>query len=291
MYPTIATLSALRNGLHDPTTVVDVDNFWRATMTPDGPATLWLRRLGDDTSVETFGAGSQWLESKVAEISGEYDDPPVLDCLHSAVSEAQRRHGEVRMTRSGTPYHELIPAVLGQRVTAAEAAKQWRQLCLVYGTPAPGPNSNLRLPPAPHTMATLPYHELHQFGIDRRRAETIRTVARHFDFLASLAEQEVGPQAATEILTHLPGVGQWTAAVAGHVAFGDADAVAVGDFHLKNTITFALTGKHRGTDDEMLELLEHYRPHRGRVIRWLSIDDWSAPKHGPRRRILSFARF
>ena len=289
-YPRETTLSALRNGRNDPTTIIGTDDFWRATLTPHGPATLWLRRVGPDTAVQAFGPGAEWLLAKAPDVCGEHDEPPVLTVTHSVVREAQRRHGDVRLTRSGTPYHELIPAVLGQRVTAAEAVQQWRKLCESYGAPAPGPHPSLRLPPSPETMSRLPYHEFHRFGIERRRAETIRTVARHVDFLTSLADRAIDASTATEQLTRLPGVGVWTAAVAGFVAFGDSDALAVGDFHLKNTVTFALTGRHRGTDEDMVQLLEPYRPHRGRVVRWLALDGWSAPKHGPRRRNLSIAR-
>lgn len=289
-YPGKTTLSALRNGRNDPTTIIGTDDFWRATLTPHGPATLWLRRVGPDTAVQAFGPGAEWLLAKAPDVCGEHDEPPVLTVTHSVVREAQRRHGDVRLTRSGTPYHELIPAVLGQRVTAAEAAQQWRKLCESYGVTAPGPHPSLRLPPSPATMSRLPYHEFHRFGIERRRAETIRTVARHVDFLTSLADRAIDASTATEQLTRLPGVGEWTAAVAGFVAFGDSDALAVGDFHLKNTVTFALTGRHRGTDEDMVQLLEPYRPHRGRVVRWLALDGWSAPKHGPRRRNLSIAR-
>ena len=46
---------------------------------------------------------------------------------------------------------------------------------------------------------------------------------------------------------------------------GDADAVSVGDFHLKHLVAWALASEPRGTDDRMLELLEPYAGHRGRV--------------------------
>jgi hypothetical protein len=42
-----------------------------------------------------------------------------------------------------------------------------------------------------------------------------------------------------------------------------------------------LTGRDRGSDDEMIELLEPFRPHRGRVIRLLGLLG-NEPKFGPR---------
>ena len=289
-YPSVATLSALRNGRHDPTTVIGQDHFFRATHTPEGLGSIHVRGINAEVDIEVSGPGGDWLLRQSDFLLGNHDQPPHIESNHEAVRNAQRRHRDTRLARSGTAYHELIPAVLGQRVTAAEAARQWRQLCLTYGTKDSSHDIELWSPPDPRTLAQLPYYELHRFGIERRRGETLRVVARHFEHISSLHNITGDPCDATSQLTALPGVGAWTAAVAGFVAFGDADAVAVGDFHLKNMVSYALTGRHRGTDEDMLELLEPYRPHRGRVIRWLSLDGWSAPKHGPRRRNLSIAR-
>jgi 3-methyladenine DNA glycosylase/8-oxoguanine DNA glycosylase len=67
--------------------------------------------------------------------------------------------------------------------------------------------------------------------------------------------------------------------------------VSVGDFHIPNTVAWALAGEARGTDARMLELLEPYAGHRGRVCDLLAAGGISAPKFGPRMPIRSFARF
>lgn len=290
-YPSLATLSVLRNGRNDPTTLIGPDHFCRVTHTPDGLGVIHVRRSNGKVDIEVHGPGGAWLGHQSSLLLGCHDQPPLIDTPYEAVRNAQRHHRDVRVVRSGTVYHELLPAVLGQRVTAAEAAQQWRHLSMTYGTKFSKYGIELWSPPDPYILARLPYHQFHRFGIERRRAETIRIVARHFERISSLHIINGTPSESTSHLTALPGVGPWTAAVAGFVAFGDADAVAVGDFHLKNMVAYALTGRHRGSDAEMLELLEPFRPHRGRVIRWLSLDGWSAPKHGPRQRNLSIARF
>ena len=63
------------------------------------------------------------------------------------------------------------------------------------------------------------------------------------------------PRTPTARLLTVRGIGPWTAAEVTRAAFGDADAVSVGDYHIKNVVTYALTGAARGTDDHMLELL------------------------------------
>ncbi|MDP9388413.1 MAG: DNA-3-methyladenine glycosylase 2 family protein, partial [Actinomycetota bacterium] len=88
----------------------------------------------------------------------------------------------------------------------------------------------------------------------------------------------------------LPGVGPWSAAKVGLVALGDADAVCVGDYHLPNQVAWALAGEPRAGDDRMLELLEPYRGHRGRVTRLLVAGGVRAPRYGPRSTVRSFSR-
>ena len=98
-------------------------------------------------------------------------------------------------------------------------------------------------------------------------------MAREADRLERLGAAAAGPSAAPEAreaayraLRAFPGIGPWTAAEVGIRAFGDPDAVSVGDFHLPSVVTWALAGERRGTDERMLELLEPYRGQRGRVV-------------------------
>ena len=73
-------------------------------------------------------------------------------------------------------------------------------------------------------------------------------------------------------------------------ACGDDDAVPVGDCHFPNVVAWNLAGEPRGDDERMLELLEPYRPQRGRVLRLIS-SPGAGPGVGPRRRILPMYRW
>jgi len=212
---------------------------------------------------------------------------------HEAVERAMRTWSPLPLGASGTPYHELLPAVLGQRITAKEAHAQWHRIVDRWGEPAPYPEGRLKLPPAPDRLAAVPYHEFHSLGIEKKRADTLREVARNFRWLSRDwfdGNSEVSPDA-TASLQRMRGVGVWTAAVAGGIAFGDPDALLVGDFHVKNTVAWALHGRPRGSDEEMEASLADYAGQRHRVVRWLELDGWRAPLRGPRRRIVSIARF
>ncbi len=87
-----------------------------------------------------------------------------------------------------------------------------------------------------------------------------------------------------------PGVGAWTVNSVAMSALGDADAVNVGDYWLKHVVVFALTGVARGTDEQMLELLEPWRGQRGRVCRLLLAGGPRLPRFGPRLRFAQLAR-
>jgi 3-methyladenine DNA glycosylase/8-oxoguanine DNA glycosylase len=168
-------------------------------------------------------------------------------------------------------------------------------MVLRFGKPAPGPGDGpagdraprLWLAPEPTTLARVPYHELHPVGLEQRRADIIRRVARRAAWL-----EEAGSLPAPEAfarLTAVPGVGRWTAAETARSAFGDPDAVSVGDFHLPHLVSWALAGEARGDDGRMLELLEPYRGQRARAVRLLELSGITAPRFGPRVRPRSIA--
>ena len=285
--PSVNVRSALRafcNGSRDATTRLTANEFWRASYTPAGPATVRISWTNDTITSEAWGTGSTWMLQRVAAMCG-LDDPGYQfgPDAHPLILSSQRDHPGLVFGASGTLYHELLPAILGQRVTTVEALRQWSQLCLRLGEPAPGPHPSLRLPPHPDALVGCPAWWFHPFGIESKRAQALRTVARHYDRIeqwSSLHPLEAGAK-----LSLLPGLGTWTIAVAGSPAFGNSDAVPVGDYHLKNMVSWAFTGRPRGTDAQMVALLQPYAGQRGRVLRLLLLAGAHAPKFGPKQRI------
>ena len=86
-------------------------------------------------------------------------------------------------------------------------------------------------------------------------------------------------------LMSLPGVGEWTAAETAQRAFGDADALSVGDYHLASVVGWRLLG-HAIDDSAMVKLLEPLRPHRHRAVRLLEVTGSAhAPRRAPRQAI------
>jgi 3-methyladenine DNA glycosylase/8-oxoguanine DNA glycosylase len=278
------TLAVHRRGTGDPAMRLEAGGrVWRASRTPDGGATTLLHAGDGRLSVRAWGPGAARAVAGAGDLVGLADDPSALVPRHPIVAELMRRFPGVRIGRSGAVLEALVPAILEQKVTGDEARRTYRNLLRVHGEAAPGPGG-LRLPPAPAVLAALPYHAYHPLGLERRRAEMIRRLARESAGLEATAGQaRAGDLAAAyAVLRAYPGVGAWTAAEVGFRAYGDPDAVSVGDFHVPNMVCWALAREPRGTDERMLELLEPYRGQRGRVIRLLEAAGIRAPRYGPR---------
>jgi hypothetical protein len=287
------TLRAYGFGTYDPTTRLVAEGgrgeFWRATLTPHGPATLRLRWAGDAFDHDCWGPGGSWLAATVPALVGSGDPGHRFEGAHPTIMAAQRDHPDVRLGASGTLYHELLPTVIAQRVTSGQAIRAWYAVVRRLGTPAPGPHRELLLPPHPDRLAGLPGWWFHPLDIEAKRAEALRALGRHAGHLWEWSD--LGPVACAAKLSLLRGIGRWTIGSALGPALGDPDAVPVGDFHLKHAVCFALAGEPRGTDERMLELLAPYHGQRGRVIRLLGLARHRYPARGPRRRVLPMARW
>ena len=263
------------------------DGWWMPARTPDGPGTLRLHRTSDELVGTAWGDGAAWLLERMGGIAGLGDEPSRFTTDHSLVGELHRRHPGYRFGRTGLVFDALVSAVCTQKVTGVEAARAIRGLRSEFSEPAPGPNGRLRLPPDPEQMAESPYWRYHHLHLERRRAELLRRLAAVHDRISRLGYHEPASAAAT--LRAFPGVGPWSVAETLAVSHGDPDQVSVGDFHLKHIVVHHLTGRDRGSDDQMVELLEPFRPHRGRVVRLLETLG-PEPAFGPRSPVRDITR-
>jgi 3-methyladenine DNA glycosylase/8-oxoguanine DNA glycosylase len=283
------TLAPLRRGPGDPCLRMGPDGVWRASRTPDGPATVHVTARAGEVRVRAWGPGAAWAVEAAPALVGADDDASGFEPSHPVLAGLARRMPGLRIPRSGAVTEALVPTVLEQKVTGIEAKRSYRALVRALGEPAPGPagRTGLMVPPAPAVLASTPSYAFHIHGVERRRAETIRrvcAVAPRVEEVASMAPADAGRR-----LGALPGIGPWTVAEVALVALGDADAVSVNDYHLPHQVAWALAGQARADDDRMLELLEPYRGHRGRVIRLIVAAGIRAPRFGPRRRLRSIA--
>jgi endonuclease III len=273
------TLGPMLRGRGDPTMRTARGIAERASRTPDGPVSVRFAETAGGIEVEAWGPGARWLLDRAAAWCGAEDDDAGFDPERGLVRDLWRRHPGLRIPRTGLVTERLIPVILEQKVTGNEARRAYRRLVTALAEPAPGP-LELTLPPDPERVAELPYYAFHPFGVERRRAEVVRAVCARTAWIDQTAALPL--DVAEERLSSVHGLGPWTVAEVARLAFGDADAVSVGDYHVPNIVAWGLAREPRGSDERMLELLEPYRPHRGRVQRLLEVSGIRAPAFGPR---------
>jgi AraC family transcriptional regulator of adaptative response / DNA-3-methyladenine glycosylase II len=148
-----------------------------------------------------------------------------------------RKRPGVRVPGAWDPFELAVRAIVGQQVSVAGART-------VLGRIA-----------AAHTITPERLAEVTVEGMPRKRAETIRTLAREVTSGAIvLGESD---------LTQLPGIGPWTA---NYIAMrlGDADAFPAGDLILRRSAGNL-------TERELLKRAEAWRPFRSyaAILLWM----------------------
>lgn len=287
-YRLSASLGGLPFSQHDATTRFVDGTFCWATRTPDGPGTLTISQSDTTLTATAYGQGAQWLVERADAVAGlrdAIDGFTELARAHPLVAELARTHRALRLPATGVLFPRLLRAILEQKVTGKEAYRAYAGIVRQFAEPAPGP-VELVLPPDPAAVVVTPYWEFHRHGVEQRRTQTLIRAAAHANRLQRCADSA---EASARLLA-MPGIGAWTVAEVVRSVYGDPDAVSVGDYHLKNTVAYALAGEPRATDERMLELLAPFAGQRGRVCALLERAG-HAPRYGPRAPIRSFARF
>ena len=260
------------------------DGVWQVTRTIDGPATVLIEPRHSTTAPVTaraWGPGADRALSHVPDLVGFHDDPVDYSPVHPLLREQQRRHPHLRLGRTRSIAEVLLPTIIEQKVATTDALRSWRALRARFAEPAPGP-ADLVLPPDPRRLAELAYHDLHRFGIERKRAEPFLAACR-----ASARLERFADRTATQLrlgLQQIRGLGPWTSTIVARHVLADPDLVVVGDYGLPALVSWTLAGERTADDARMLELLEPERPHRARAFALVLTAGLAPPRHGPRMR-------
>ncbi|MEW2550006.1 DNA-3-methyladenine glycosylase 2 family protein [Streptomyces sp. NPDC047002] len=278
-------LGPLRRGPADPTFRQTPDGaVWRASRTPEGPATLRLAQRADGTvDAEAWGPGAGWMLARLPHLLGEHDDPGAFVPRHRAVLAAGRGRPGLRLCATGLVLESLIPSVLEQKVTTVGAYRSWRTLVRKYGEPAPGPVEGLHVMPEPRTWARIPSWEWHRANVEEKRSSTVLRAVRVARRLEEAAAME--PEAAAARLRLITGIGPWTAAEVVQRTNGAPDAVTVGDLHLPGIVGHVLAGERDADDARMLELLAPYAGQRHRAVRLILLSGRLPERRAPRMAV------
>ena len=277
----MGALFGLRRGAGDPTFRVIGDRVWRGIRTPTGPVSLRLDTRPRDGEVEgeAWGPGAQWALDTFPAMLGDDDDPTGFRAdLHPLLEEAHRRRPHVRFGATHRVWEALVPAIIEQKVTGQEAFAGFRQLVHRFGELAPGPGRELRLwiQPSAETIRHIPSWEWLKLHIDPARSRALVRAATVADTLDRLTATDADARLRT-----LPGIGEWTSAEVRSRAFGDADAVSFGDYHVAKDVGWAVTGAPYD-DDQLRAFLEPWRPQRNRAVVLIHGFAGGRPRRGPR---------
>lgn len=270
----------MRRGRGDPAWRPDQAGvIWLAGNTPAGAGTLAISSRGDEIRASAWGPGAAWLLDGLPTLLGADDDDQGFVAHHPLIVRLRRRLPGLRLGATGRVWDVLLAAVLEQKVTSFEAHRLWCELTHRFGTSAPGPvPAGLAVPPTPEAVLEIRDWEWHRAGLDGARRHTViraAAVARRLEHAARL-----GGVAGRELLRQVPGVGVWTAAEVAQRAWGDPDAVSVGDLHLSRMVGAALVGVPLD-DAGMLAVLAPYAPQRQRVVRYLKAAGIRPPRFQP----------
>ncbi|WP_284230575.1 DNA-3-methyladenine glycosylase family protein [Mycobacterium antarcticum] len=279
------TLSPQRRGAGDPCYQLVEGAIWKTSLLPSGPVTARMVTSGRVTvDCEAWGDGAEEFVERLPALLGMHDDAAGFMPEEPTIAAAYRRVPHLRLGRTDRVMEALVPAILEQRVAGKDAFRAWRLLVAKFGTPAPGPApARMRVPPPADVWRRIPSWEFHLANVDPGRARTVVACAHRADSLERLSSRPAADARAA--LMTLPGAGVWTAAEVAQRAWGDADALSIGDYHLSNVVGSTLLG-HRIDDEEMVELLEPMRPHRYRAVRLLEVSGLARnPRFGARRSI------
>ncbi|HUP76171.1 MAG TPA: hypothetical protein VM282_24265 [Acidimicrobiales bacterium] len=255
------------------------DDVAFATNTPSGAASARFRRRDDVLVVDAWGEGCAHVLARAATLAGLHDRPLEFAPDHPALAALVRRFAGMRLTAGTDPIEIAMHAVFAQRITAHEARRSWSRFAHRYGVAAPGP-LGLTAPPRPEIVARLCRDDLLHVGLDFHRSRALMALAREAGRLRATIDDV---ESVSARLRTLPGIGPWTIGLVRHLAYGDARAVPLDDWHIGRDLCFALSGQLRGDDARMLELLAPFAGNEGRVWRLISAAGIHHPRRGPGR--------
>lgn len=281
-------LARLRRGPGDSTMRCLDRTWWRAARTPEGPSLAEFGPDGAAVRVRAWGPGAAWVLQQATRLLGADDDPEGFQPHHPVLGEAWRRYPQIRVGATDLVCESLLPAVIEQKVTGAEAFRSIHRLTRAHADPAPGPSTvaghpaeGMRLPLSAEQWRRIPSWEFLRAGVEQRRSTALCAAAAR---AGSLERTLSRPGAADRALCSIPGIGAWTSARTRQQAHGDADAWSVGDYHIPRMLSWALVGEVLD-DDAVAEVLMPYAGHRYRVELLIRAVGAGPNRHGPRKSL------
>jgi len=163
----------------------------------------------------------------------------------------------------------LIFQVVGQQLSVAATRHLLERIRVLFAGHLPSPREVL----------DAPERSLHDTGLSRRKAATIRAIAEEFAShriderkLRAMSDEEI-----ERVLTQVPGVGPWTVHGFLIIALDRQDVVLPGDLALRKAIARNYRLDRLPSAEEVLGIAERWRPYRSLATAYLFASAFGTP--------------
>ena len=266
-----STFGVHRFGKYDATATLGKGYFKKAFATDEGATVAELYADGTSPAELTVsGAAAEPTHASMVASLARDDGSVSFTPDHVLIAKLHRAKRGLRIVSVPWQFDVAMQTILGQRVTAEEAMRQFRRVAERYGREASG----LAVFPPASFVAKMPTWQLAQFEIDPKRSRAMVALARAIVARKGFWSSPV----LVKILQSIRGIGPWTIGNIMALAMGDPDALVVGDLHLPHVVGWALAQEPRGSDERMLELLLPFLGQRFRVTRLLMSSGIKVPR-------------
>ncbi len=178
-----------------------------------------------------------------------------------------RKTPGLRLPGSWDPFETAVRAVVGQQISVKGAVTQLGHIAGLIGVPYDG-ESNPRLTRYFPDAAEMLASDMAAIGMPQMKKKTLRRIAQHI-FSGSLQLDTVGELSRfVDIMTAIPGIGDWTANYVAMRALGEPDAFPASDLGIVKALQ---VGDSRPTVKQVRARADAWRPWRAyaAIYLWL----------------------
>jgi endonuclease III len=241
-------------GKYDATAFSNKGHFTKCFSVEGGVCVVRVDQVGRGVQVTVEGTGESLVRQALERSLAKNDGHDTFVPKHPLIAKLHMRLSGMRIIEVPWAFDVACQTVLGQRVTAEDAMREFRRIAERYGTKY---QDLVAFPPA-SLVATMPTWQLEQLGIDPKRARAMVALAREVVRRPGFWASPLLPK----VLASIRGIGPWTIGNIMGFAMGDPDALVLGDLHLPHVVTWALAEEPRGSDERMVELLQPFAGQR-----------------------------
>jgi len=170
-------------------------------------------------------------------------NPSVIDAhlsLDRRLAKPIRATPGLRVPGALDGFELALRAVLGQQITVKAATTIFGRFAQFFGEPVQTPFDGLdRVAPDAETIADASPQQIIERGLTRKRAETVRTLARAVADGRVRLEPSANADETAAALDELPGIGPWTIQYVAMRALRNPDAFPASDLGLMKALSLS----------------------------------------------------